>query len=65
VEKARCPFYHLTAQGMRCVLASPEEWKALLSNGRRPPCVGGRDPCPFRSRLEPKGGNKVRAPVQH
>jgi len=63
VERARCLFYQLTAQGPRCVLASPEEWKALLSNGRKPPCVGGRDPCPFRSRLEPRGGNKVRAPA--
>jgi len=63
VERARCLFYQLTAQGLRCVLACPEEWKALLSNGRKPPCVGGRDPCPFRSRLEPRGGNKVRAPA--
>jgi len=49
----RCPFYAGTAQGARCVLASPEEWRALRSNGRRPPCLGGGDPCPFRSRLDP------------
>jgi hypothetical protein len=52
----KCPFYAGTAQGARCVLASPEEWRALRSNGRRPPCLGGGDPCPFRSRLEPKRG---------
>jgi len=49
----RCPFYVQTAQGMRCALASPEEWRALRQNGRRPPCAGGRDPCLFRSRLDP------------
>ena len=49
----RCPFYVGTAQGVRCALASPEEWRALRSNGRRPPCLGGGDRCPFRSRLDP------------
>lgn len=52
----RCPFYVGTAQGARCALASPEEWRALRRNGRKPPCLGGGDRCPFRGRLEPKGG---------
>ncbi len=52
----RCIFYQLTAQGSRCVLASPEEWRQLLANGRKPPCVGGQDPCPFQHRAKPKRG---------
>jgi hypothetical protein len=49
----RCPFFVGTAQGLRCALASPEEWRALRQNGRKPPCLGGGDRCPFRSRLDP------------
>jgi hypothetical protein len=56
----RCPFYVQTAQGMRCALASPEEWRALRRNGRRPPCLGGGDRCPFRSRLDPPKGGALR-----
>lgn len=51
MERGKCIFYQLTAQGMRCILASPEEWRALLANGRRPPCLSGRDLCPFKSRV--------------
>ncbi|MEM2187583.1 MAG: hypothetical protein QW407_07435 [Thermofilaceae archaeon] len=54
MERTRCIFYHLTAQGLRCVLASPEEWRALLANGRKPPCLGGQDVCPFRNRVKAK-----------
>ena len=47
----RCVYFQLTYRGPRCILASPEEWRALLGNGKRPPCKGGSgSDCPFRKR---------------
>ncbi|MCS7104265.1 MAG: hypothetical protein NZ954_01710 [Thermofilaceae archaeon] len=54
MQRSKCPFYQLTAYGMRCVLASPEEWKSFIANGRKPPCIGGQEVCPFRSRVGSK-----------
>jgi len=55
LSERKCAFYASTWLGARCVLASPEEWRMLRQNGRKPPCLGGSDPCPFIHR---RGGWK-------
>jgi len=49
----RCPFLASTWLGTRCVLLSPEDWRALRNNGRDVLrlCWGGGNGCTVKARV--------------